>query len=183
MTIATADQPIGDPAVRRARPDADSDAMSHDRPPHRFLVPLDESLPTSETIDLATLLAHEVNGSVTLFAVVPPAVPAGDLGPLGPVPEAGPDLTAQEELERLAHERLDEIVARIGDGLDTRTKIGLGPAGPAIVDEIEQGAHDLVVIPTRQEGELGHLVHDHTLRHVLHHSAVPVLVVPAGSRS
>jgi nucleotide-binding universal stress UspA family protein len=183
VTIATADQPIGDPAVRAGRPAADSDAMSHDRPPHRFLVSLDESVLTSETIDLATRLARKVSGSVTLFAVVPLAVPPGDLGGLGPVPEAGEDLEQQEQLERLARERLADIVARIGDGLDMRTKISSGPAGPAIVDEIEQGAHDLVVVPTRREGELGHLVHDHTLRHVLHHSAVPVLVVPAGSRS
>jgi nucleotide-binding universal stress UspA family protein len=154
--------------------------MSHDRPPHRFLVPLDdERAHTSEPIELATRLAHKVDGTVTLFAVAPLAIPDGDVAVLGAVPEAGADLEQQEQLDRLARERLDEIAARIGDGLDVRTKIGWGPAGVAIVDEIEQGAHDLVVVPTRCEGELGHLLHDHTLRHVLHHSAVPVLVVPA----
>ena len=183
MTIASAYKPIGDAAVRAGRPAADSDAMSHDRPPHRFLVPLDESALTSETVDLAARLAHEVNGTVTLFAVAPLATAAGDVAGLGLVPEAGAELEPQEQLDRLARERLDDSVARIGDGVDMRTKISWGPAGPAIVDEIEQGAHDLVVVPSRREGELGHLVHDHTLRHVLHHSAVPVLVVPAGSRS
>jgi nucleotide-binding universal stress UspA family protein len=157
--------------------------MSHDRPPHRFLVLLDESALTPETIDLSTRLAHAVDGSVTLFAVVPLAVPPGDIGGLGSVPEAGADREQQQELERLARERLDDVVAGFGDGLDMRTKISLGPAGPAIVEEIDQGAHDLVVVPTRREGELGHLVHDHTLRHILHHSAIPVLAVPAGSRA
>jgi nucleotide-binding universal stress UspA family protein len=144
---------------------------------------LEASALTFETIDLSTRLAHEVNGSVTLFAVVPLPLPPGDLGGLGPVPEAGAALEQQGQLERLARERLEEVVARVGDGLNMRARISWGPVGPAIIDEIEQGAHDLVVFPTRREGELGHLVHDHTLRHVLHHSAVPVLVVPAGSRS
>ena len=183
MTIATGDRPIGDAAVRAGLSSADSDPMSHDRPPHRFLVPLDESALTPETIELSTRLAHEVNGSITLFAVVPLAAPPGDLGGVGPVPETGAELEQQEQLDRLARERLDDIVARIGDDVNMHTKISWGPAGPAIVDEIEHGAHDVVVVPTRREGELGHLVHDHTLRHVLHHSAVPVLVVPAGSRS
>jgi nucleotide-binding universal stress UspA family protein len=37
---------------------------------------------------------------------------------------------------------------------------------------------DLVVIPMRRAKELAHLLHDHADRYVLHHSDVPVLVVP-----
>jgi hypothetical protein len=38
------------------------------------------------------------------------------------------DLEQQEQLDRHARERLDEIVARIEDSLDVRTKIGCGRA-------------------------------------------------------
>ena len=55
-----------------------------------------------------------------------------------------------------------------------------GPAGQAIIDELEQGGHDIVVVSTRREDStLGHLIHDHTVRRLLCHSPVPVLVVRA----
>ena len=152
--------------------------MSRDRAPYRFLLPVDCSTSTSEPLDAATRLARGVNGSVTLLAVVPLAPPPSDLNDLARGTGVGADPEEQEVLDRLARERLDEVVAGIEDGLDVSTEVSWGPVGPAIVDEVQQGAHDLVVISIRQEGELGHLVHDHTLRHVLHHSPVPVLVVP-----
>jgi nucleotide-binding universal stress UspA family protein len=41
---------------------------------------------------------------------------------------------------------------------------------------------DLVVVPMRARAhELGHVLHDHADRYVLHHCDVPVLVVPTTS--
>jgi nucleotide-binding universal stress UspA family protein len=51
--------------------------------------------------------------------------------------------------------------------------------GP-IARQREQHA-DLIVVPMLREGELRHLLHDHADRHVLHHSDVPVLIVPVPS--
>jgi nucleotide-binding universal stress UspA family protein len=162
-----------------SEPLSDSDAMRSHRSPQRFLVPVDHSEPSSEAVDVAMNLARSVNGTLTLLAVVPLAPqPAGSDGL--------PDLSAgfaeageQEVLDRLARERLDETAARIGDGLDVGTAIAWGPAGPAIIEEADEHGHDCVVVGMRREGPLGHLIHDHSVRHVLRHSPVPVLVVPA----
>jgi nucleotide-binding universal stress UspA family protein len=43
------------------------------------------------------------------------------------------------------------------------------------LDEVDA---DLVVLSMRRGSELSHLLNDGTDRHVLHHSDVPVLVVP-----
>jgi nucleotide-binding universal stress UspA family protein len=73
-------------------------------------------------------------------------------------------------------------------GVPTRILVAVTvPAGSeeavvaAVAAAREQQA-DLVVVPMRQEGELRHLMHDHADRHVLHHSDVPVLVVPTHGR-
>jgi nucleotide-binding universal stress UspA family protein len=147
--------------------------------PQRFLLPVDSSASISEPLEVATRLARGINGSVTLLAVVPLAASPSGLDDVALAPGVGAGPEEQEVLDRLARDRLDEVVAGIGDGVDVRTEISWGPAGPAIVDQVGHGAHDLVVLSIDREGELGHLLHDHTLRHVLHHCPVPVLVVPA----
>ena len=153
--------------------------MRSHRSPQRFLVPVDHSEPSSEAVDVASQLAHGLNGTLTLLAVVPLAAPVTGADGLvaGPVPLA--ESGEQEALDRLARERLDEAAARIGEELDVRTAIAWGPAGPAIVEKADENGHDYVVVGTRREGALGHLIHDRTVRHVLRHSPVPVLVVPA----
>jgi hypothetical protein len=53
-----------------------------------------------------------------------------------------------------------------------------GHTGAAVVDALEEGGYDLVVVPSRRKSALGQLVHDDAVREILHHSPVPVLVVP-----
>lgn len=55
---------------------------------------------------------------------------------------------------------------------------GWGSTGPAIVDAARREATDLVVVPMRRATPVGHVLHDGADRYVLHHSDVPVLVVP-----
>ena len=147
--------------------------------PRRVLAPVDLESGPSEAVEVAAQLARALEGSLMLFAVVPVAAPAPG------VPEViSPDLTEpgeQASIDRIARERLDQVAARVGDGLDVRTELGWGPTGPAVVDALEDGDYDMVVIPSRREGALAHLAHDHVLRQVLHHSPVPVLVVPAAA--
>lgn len=148
--------------------------------PRRFLVPIDQRDRCSEALELATYLARAVEGTVTLLALVPLAIP-----PAGVDGAAGLAMTLaepeeQRELDRLAREALDEMVAEIGEGVAVSTALSWGPAGQAIVDELEAGEHDIVVVSTRREdGPLGHLIHDHAVRRLLSHCPVSVLVVPA----
>ena len=146
--------------------------------PRRFLVPVDHPHGSSDAIAVASYLARAVNGSLTLLAVVPLAVPPAGIADTGTIPVTLSAPERQETIDRLARERLDEVAGGIGDDLDVRTELSWGPAGPAIVDAVNEHGYDLVVVPSRREGTLGHLVHDHAVRQVLHHSPVPVLVVP-----
>jgi nucleotide-binding universal stress UspA family protein len=139
-----------------------------------FLITVDGSDESEAALDIAVELAHGVNAAVTLLTVAPVAV-----GSVAEVP-LHPDLIAsdQRELDRLAQERLDALAARVGSGLDVTTTLSWEPAGPAIVEQAQRGHHDLIVMPSHGTGALGHLVHDHTARHVLNRASVPVLVVP-----
>jgi nucleotide-binding universal stress UspA family protein len=71
----------------------------------------------------------------------------------------------------------------VPDGLHCRTMLTWGPVGPTLVEAAREQNADLVVVPIRRESELAHLVHDHADRYVLHHSDVPVIVVPTNGRA
>ena len=148
------------------------------RAEQHLLVPVEDVPGTPAAIDAAAQLARAVGGTLTLLAVAPLAVPPvpfrGDprIG-TAPVP-----LAQQDQLDRIAQDRLDELVAQVGDGLEVRGVLARGTAGAATVEQSETGEFDLVVIPWPERGALGHLLHDHTAVHVLDHARLPVLVVP-----
>ena len=92
-------------------------------------------------------------------------------------------LDADQEGDREEAERsLARRIARFSDVLPPAVRArwirGRHPAGPAIVRALDEVDADLVVLPMRRGSELSHLLNDGTDRHVLHHSRVPVLVVP-----
>jgi nucleotide-binding universal stress UspA family protein len=142
--------------------------------PHRLLVPIDALPGSAAAVDVAVRLARAVHGTVTLLGVAPLAMePGGDPAAAG---IGSLESDAQQELDRLAQAQIAAVAARIGDGVDVRTALTWEPAGSAIVEEADEGGHDLVVIGWRA-GPVGHLLHDRAARHVLDHSPVPVVVV------
>lgn len=96
------------------------------------------------------------------------------------------DVEAQQEeqglADRLAREHLEELESAFAPELATESVLKWGAPGPATVEAAREHDADLVVVPMRvRDHELGHALHDHADRHVLHHCDVPVLVVPTTS--
>jgi nucleotide-binding universal stress UspA family protein len=127
-------------------------------------------------------LAHSLGATLILLGVSA-VMPV----PTGPMPLVEPlDLEAQrgeqELVDRMAREDLEEIAATLAPGLSTESVLTWGSPGPATVDAAREHHADLVVVPMQERDHaLGHVLHDHEDRHVLHHCHVPVLVVPTTS--
>jgi nucleotide-binding universal stress UspA family protein len=143
--------------------------------PRRILVPVDFGPGSDAAVAHAAALAAALDGELLLLGVVPlPAV--------GPVtlPPAPDGMAEHEDPEdRLTLRRLARTQARIAPGVRSRRCLRWGPAGPAIVNAARQEDADLVVVARQHGPSLVHPLRDATDRHVVQHSRVPVLVVPA----
>ena len=112
-----------------------------------------------------------MNSKLTLITVAPPTSHY--------VPLAGVNSERMRaELDRWAQNVLDEAVAAVPDDVIAHKVQRTGHPGPEILEEIERGGYDLVVLGSRgrgraQEGLLGSVN-----GHLHFHSDVPLLSVP-----
>lgn len=123
-----------------------------------------------QAIDLARLF----DARVTLLRVV--YFPAGMSSPY--IPHAARlDQETTERREREARKALDEMAARLGDGihLGTRVVIGYHPAR-AILDAIPEIGCDLIALGTHRRARLARIVLGSVADKVVRASPVPVLV-------
>jgi nucleotide-binding universal stress UspA family protein len=152
-------------------------SLKDERPPRKILVPVD-TLPGSGTaLEHATGLAGALGAELVLLGIAAVADTAPGLTDLDGEPP-DPIGVDQQVLDGLAQEDLDEAAGAVPPSVRSRTVLTWGPPGPAIAAAASDEGADLVVVPMRRGGELAHMLHDHADRHVLHHSPVPVLVVP-----
>jgi nucleotide-binding universal stress UspA family protein len=142
-----------------------------------ILVAIDGSCDADEALAQAIDLAHSEHALLTLFSavVMPPA--AAYFG-AGAAAAAETARDAESETEKI----LREAVERVPDHLPVRTVLSRKPVKIALLDQIQSGRHDLVVMGSRGRGAvrsalLGSVSHD-----VLHHSRVPVLIVRADKK-
>lgn len=82
-----------------------------------------------------------------------------------------PPFADQHALDRLVAARLNELVSALAAGFPARTVLLRGAFGTTLVKAARTAGADLIVVPLRDERESFD-------RYVLHHSDVPVLVVP-----
>jgi nucleotide-binding universal stress UspA family protein len=95
------------------------------------------------------------------------ALAAGAAAGLGPA--------LMREADRIVHAAAD----RVPDDISVTTILTEQPIRSAILERVEAGDHDLVVMGSRGRGTVRSAVLGSVSHHVLHHSPVPVLIVHA----
>jgi nucleotide-binding universal stress UspA family protein len=140
----------------------------------RLLVPLDGSPPARHALAEAIDLAKSNNARLTVMTVVPEPSAWAALGAV----DAPINLRELNEQVEHAYQRiLDAAVETVPQDLPVKTLLKHGAPGAAILGEVAAHDHDLIVMGSRGRGELRSLLLGSVSRHVLHESAIPVLVV------
>lgn len=145
----------------------------------RILVAIDGSAHSKRALAEAVDLAEAGNASLTVMTVVPdPSVwmLGGGYGGLV-APVSLEDLNAQAWKEY--EEMLTAAVVSVPGDVPVEKVLAHGAAAPAILEQVEKGGHDLVVMGSRGRGEVRSLLLGSVSHHVLQASPVPVLVVHA----
>jgi nucleotide-binding universal stress UspA family protein len=148
------------------------------RAPRSVIVAVTPSGHGRDAIAFADALAGALGAELVLAGIVPLAAPDGCSGGVSDAIMPVRRVEQERLMERLVAERLEEVSGRLTSGVRARSVVTWGPVAEALTATAREEDADLVVVPMRREGSLGHLVHDHVDRYVLHHSEVPVLVVP-----
>jgi nucleotide-binding universal stress UspA family protein len=147
------------------------------RVPRCIAAPVTLAPDSAHVVSTATALADALDAELVLVGIVPLAEPASAAAQVENGNWLGAD-NQQRIVDLLVRERLDELSGDLPAGLRVRTVLTWGPPGPALVEAAHEEHAELIVVAMRRESALAHALHDHDDRHVLHHSDVPVLVVP-----
>ena len=86
----------------------------------------------------------------------------------------------EEDLDRWAGRILEEAAATIPDDVIAHRVQGRGHAGPEIVEELQRGGYDLVVLGSRGRGRAQEGLFGSVNAYVHFHAHVPLLSVPDG---
>jgi nucleotide-binding universal stress UspA family protein len=140
---------------------------------HNILVAVDGSVDADAALAHAIDLAETEHTRLTLMTAIkePPSaayLAAGiDAGPLSE--------SAHREAEAVIRRARD----RVPDDLPLTTLLSEQPIRQALIRQLEQGHHDLVVMGSRGRGPVRAALLGSVSHYVLHHSPVPVLIVHA----
>ena len=96
---------------------------------------------------------------------------------------ATPGAAALADIGEKARQETEAIVRaaveRVPDSVGVRTVVTDAPPRPALIDQIDAGGHDLVVMGSRGRGAVRSALLGSVSHHVLHHTRIPVLIVRA----
>lgn len=139
----------------------------------RLLVAVDGSAHAERALVEAIDLAQATHGTLTLLTVV--ADPSG--WALSGMYLVSVDAAGLAQETMAAHARvLERAIGRVPQCVSVTRLLIHGSPGPAIVEQAERGAHDLIVMGSRGRSEVGSLVLGSVSHHVVHGSAIPVLI-------
>jgi len=143
----------------------------------RILVAIDGSAHATRALSEAVDLAERTNATLTVMTVVPDAARWLLAGPtyLG-----GVDFGAlASETEREYKELLEAAVRALPEDVSVTKVLAHGRTAERILEQVEKGRHDLVVMGSRGRGEMRSLLLGSVSHEVLNASAVAVLIVHA----
>ena len=136
-----------------------------------ILVAIDGSPHADQALMDAIDLAGSEHARLTLFTAIVPPRAVAYLAPGAPVTDLAHDAEANAEAV-LQHAR-----ERVSDDVSVTTVLSTEPVMPALLAQIKDGQHDLVVMGSRGRGAVRSALLGSVSHYVLHHSPVPVLIV------
>lgn len=137
---------------------------------HNILVAVDGSVHADQALTQAIDLAESEHTRLTLMTAVADLPGPAYLMPGAPVGELIEHTRAEAEAI------LRRARARIPDDLPVTTLLTSDPIRTALIRQIKEGAHDLVVMGSRGRGTVRATLLGSVSHYVLHHSPVPVLI-------
>lgn len=148
--------------------------------PRSIIVPVGLGPDSNQLVSLAAAVAVGIHAELILAGIAPlAALPrttaqAGDLTLLA-------DDADQRLIDLLVRERLDEVSAGLPEGVQARTLLTWGSLPVALTAAAKEERAELIVVGMRRGHGISARLHEHADGYVLHHSTVPVLVVPIES--
>src|SRR4051794_10315751 len=139
-----------------------------------ILVAVDGSPDSDRALSHAIDLAECANARLTIFSAVP-APPAFTYATPGASALAEILDKAREETETIVRSALE----RVPDSVSVTGVVKDAPVRPALIEQVESGGHDMVVVGSRGRGAVGSMLLGSVSQHVLHNTRVPVLIVHA----
>jgi nucleotide-binding universal stress UspA family protein len=141
---------------------------------HNVLVAIDGSADADRALAEAIDLAESQRARLTLFSAVVMPAAAAYIGAGG-----GVAATLARDAETDTATLLRAAVEQVPDDVSVSAVLSRDPVRTALVHQIEDGAHDLLVMGSRGRGALRSALLGSVSHYALHHSPAPVLVVHA----
>ena len=144
---------------------------------HNILVAVDGSPDADLALDHAIDLARSQHSKLTLISAVVPVPATAYLGMNGLLPPMSTDpCTDAQKVIRAA-------AKRVPDDQPVTTVLSEDPIRLAILRQVKEARHDLVVMGSRGRGALRSAALGSVSHFVLNHSPAPVLIVHAQERA
>jgi nucleotide-binding universal stress UspA family protein len=141
---------------------------------NKILVPVDFSTCSGAALDYALMLQRELGAEVEVLHAfeIPAFVPPHVVVMMGEV-----EASLADHAEQAAKRELDAFLERHGAKGNTPRGVYLGPPGLVVLERLESGGVDLVVMGTHGRTGLARWVMGSTAEKVLRGSKCPVLTI------